>query len=120
MTAGSAFDMAITRASLRIAGLKLAPGQYRIKAELTGYEQVESSLKVESNKQTEPINLTMKPAPPPKPDPRKPLNSAASAPPPPSGLKPAPTGTLVVQAGVPDALVSVDRTLRGRTDTGVA
>ena len=46
----------------------------------------------------------------------QPLNSAASAPPPPSDLKPAPTGTLVVQAGVPDALVSVDRTLRGHTD----
>ena len=85
--------------------LELAPGQYQIEAQLTGYEQAERSLKVDSNKQTEPINLTMQP-----------LNSAASAPPPPSDLKPAPTGTLVVQAGVPDALVSVDRTLRGHTD----
>jgi hypothetical protein len=85
--------------------LELAPGQYRIKAELAGYGQVERSLKVDSNKHTEPINLTMQP-----------LNSAASASPPPSDLKPAPTGTLVVQAGVPDALVSVDRTLRGHTD----
>ena len=85
--------------------LELAPGQYQIEAQLTGYEQAERSLKVDSNKQTEPINLSMQP-----------LNSAASAPPPPSGLKPAPMGTLVVQAGVPDALVSVDRTLRGHTD----
>jgi serine/threonine protein kinase len=85
--------------------LELAPGQYRIEAQLTGFEQAERSLKVDSNKQTEPINLTMQP-----------LNSAVSAPPPSSGLKPAPIGTLVVQAGVPDALVSVDRTLRGHTD----
>jgi eukaryotic-like serine/threonine-protein kinase len=100
--------------------LELAPGQYRIEAQLTGYEQAERSLKVDSNKQTEPINLTMQRRPP-KPSPavsvlNDALNSAAPAPPSPSGLKPAPMGTLVVQAGVPDALVSVDRTLRGHTD----
>jgi rubrerythrin len=80
----------------------LKPGQYQIEARLDGYKPVEQSLTVDSTKQIAPINLMMQPVPPP--------------PPPPLGTTAAATGTLVVQSGVPDALVFVDHTPRGRTD----
>jgi len=79
---------------------ELPPGQYTIEAQLTGYEPTEKSLTVDSSKPMEPIDLLMQPIPLP----------------PPTGAKPAAMGTLVVQCGLPDALVSVDHIARGRTD----
>jgi len=81
--------------------LDLKPGQYQIEARLDGYRPFEQSLTVDSAKQIAPINLMMQPVPPPPQSP---------------GAKSAATGTLVVQSGLPDALVSVDSVLRGRTD----
>jgi serine/threonine-protein kinase len=80
----------------------LKPGQYQIEARRDGYKSVEQSLTVDSTQQIAPINLMMQPVPPP--------------PPPPLGTTVAATGTLVVQSALPDALVFVDHTPRGRTD----
>ncbi len=81
--------------------LDLKPGQYRIEAQLNGFKPVEQNLTVDSGKQIEPINLRMQPVPPP---------------PQPAEAKSAASGTLVLKAGLPDALVSVDGVPLGRTD----
>jgi eukaryotic-like serine/threonine-protein kinase len=79
----------------------LKPGQYQIEARLNGYKPAEQSLTVDSTRQLPPINLLMQPVPPPAQ---------------PRGAKPAATGKLIVNAGVPDALVFVDSVPLGRTD----
>src|ERR1700722_18898851 len=81
--------------------LDLNPGQYHVEARLDGYQPAEQNLTVDSTKQISPINLLMQPLP---------------QPPPPTGPNLAAIGSLVVQSGVPDALVFVDNTARGRTD----
>ena len=79
----------------------LKPGEYQIEARMDGYKPSEQSLTVDSTKQIAPINLMMEPVPP---LPHLPGATAIA------------TGTLVVKTGLPDTLVSVDHTPRGRTD----
>jgi hypothetical protein len=71
---------------------ELKPGQYQIETRLDGYKSAERSLTVDSGKQMAPVNLTLQPVPPHT------------------------TGTLYVNIGVPDAIVSVDGVPRGRTN----
>jgi hypothetical protein len=80
---------------------KLKPGQYQIAAQLKGYQPAERNLTIDPSTAAEPITLVLQPLPSP------PLSA---------GSKSTPTGTLVVQSGQPDALVSIDRVPSGRTD----
>jgi len=75
--------------------LDLAPGSYRVAAQLKGYEPKQQTAVVDSSNRT--VDLTLRPLAPP---------------PPPAQV----TGTLVVQATLADVLVYVDREARGRTD----
>jgi eukaryotic-like serine/threonine-protein kinase len=75
----------------------LAPGQYQIRVEHSGYQPVEQALTVNASGRPSVIRLTLNPEPPP----------------PPPGQ---PSGMLVVRANVPDASVLVDDKLLGHTD----
>ena len=66
---------------------------------LNGYQPVEESLTVEAGKISGALNLTLQPVARP--------NLATGH----------PTGTLVVQTGIPDALVFMDNAPLGRTDS---
>jgi len=80
---------------------KLKPDQYQIAAQLKGYQPAERNLTIDPSTAAEPITLVLQPLPSP------PLSA---------GSKSTSTGTLVVQSGQPDALVSIDRVPSGRTD----
>jgi hypothetical protein len=74
----------------------LAPGRYSVEARLDGYQPVQRDLDVDSSKPTNAIDLSLQPIH---------VEVPASA----------ATGTLVVQTGVPDALVFIDNRGRGRS-----
>jgi serine/threonine-protein kinase len=76
----------------------LAPGTYPLRAQLNGYEPAEQSLIVGNDRRLYSLDLALKPiVAPPRPG--------------------RPTGTLTVQAGIPDALVLIDSAPAGRTDS---
>ncbi|MGA3073046.1 MAG: protein kinase [Bryobacteraceae bacterium] len=75
--------------------LDVAPGSYRVEAQLQGYEPKQQTVIFDSSNRT--VDLTLRPLAPP--------------PPPAQG-----TGTLIVQAALPDVLVYVDGSLSTRTD----
>ncbi len=79
----------------------LKPGQYQLEARLNGYQTIQQAVNVEPDKGSRIVELTLQPVPAP--------------PPPPGDTTPA-TGTLVVRAGVPGALVYIDGAARSRTD----
>jgi serine/threonine-protein kinase len=77
--------------------LQLLPGTYSVLARLNGYEPAQQQLTVDAATSPRLIDIVLKPI----------------------VAKPVPghtTGTLVVQAGMSDALVFVDNVARGRTD----
>lgn len=74
--------------------LELAPGTYQATAQLPGYEPKQQTVVFDSSKRS--VELTLQPLPPPAP---------------PSQV----TGTLLVQTALPDVLVYVDKSPRGRT-----
>ena len=74
----------------------LKPGQYQVEAQLNGYQAIRQAVDVASGNSSSLVDLKLQPLPPPPPT--------------------ATTGTLIVTAGVPDALVYVDGTARTRTD----
>ena len=76
----------------------LKPGSYEVQAALAGYEPKQQQVVFDTS--TRLVDLTLQPAPLP---PARP------------GVPPPASGTLVVQARVPDALVYVDNVPRGRT-----
>jgi serine/threonine-protein kinase len=75
---------------------ELTPGHYSVEARLDGYQPVQRELEVDPTKPNNAIDLSLQP-----------IHVEVSA----GGD----TGTLVVQTGVPDALVFVDNRGRGRT-----
>ena len=84
--------------------LDLPAGQYRIQAQLAGRQAVQQTITVASGEPFRVVDLTLPPVP------------ALPALPAPPVEKPSAMGTLVVQAGVPDAIVYIDGTERGRTE----
>ena len=79
--------------------LQLLPGTYSVQAKLDGYEPAQQQLTVDAAASPRSIDITLKPI----------------------VVKLTPgraTGTLLVQAGMSDALVFIDNVARGRTDAG--
>jgi hypothetical protein len=77
----------------------VAPGDYRLDAQLPGYAGQQQTITANASQRV--YTLSLAPLPPPASQP----NPASPA-----------TGSVVVQAGVPDATVSVDGTARSHTD----
>ena len=95
-------------ASVHVAGqscvtpncrLSLAPGRYEVQAELNGYRPAQGTFQVAGGAVSGVTDLTLQPIPPPAP-----VGRAQAI------------GTIVVDAGLPDALVVVDNAPAGRTD----
>ena len=78
---------------------ELKPGPSEVKAQLKGYQPLRKAVTVDGAKGKWSLDLTLEPVASPPP-----LDT------------PAATGTLVVNVGVPDVLVSVDGVMRNRTD----
>ena len=84
----------------------LPPGRYQIQAQLDGFVPVQQTLVLDAAKRNPLVNLTLQPVVASRP-PTLPL---------PKPVVPG-TGMLEVQAGLPNALVYVDNTVRGHTDS---
>jgi serine/threonine protein kinase len=85
----------------------LSPGQYQVQARLKGYEPAQGTLVVDAERHLGVLNLTLEPMPAPAPAPTPPVAPGQPAP---------QSGTLIVQAGTPAALVFIDDVPSGRTD----
>ena len=79
----------------------LKPGQYQVEAQLKGYQPIKQAVRIELNKGSRIVDLTLQPVAPIQPPP---------------GDAPKPIGTLIVRAGIPDALVYINGEARSRTD----
>ena len=76
--------------------IELPPGNYQVSARLDGYQPFAGNLKVEADKNKQPVVFVLQPLPPP---------AAKSSSP----------GTLTVRAGIAGALVFIDEVAHGRT-----
>ena len=77
--------------------LDLPPGRYTVQAHMNGYTPAQQTLVIDATTPSGSL-ITLQPLPQPPPNPQS------------------ETGNLVVQAGLPDVLVSVDDQAAGRTD----
>jgi hypothetical protein len=82
----------------------LAPGRYQVQAQLTGYQPSQQTVTVDPSVVPTRVEFILDPIPPPAP----------------IAAEKAVSGTMTVQAGMPNVLIFVDDAPRGRTDsTGV-